>query len=416
MNKKIVLLIASVFILASVFLLLLLPDSLNLNNLPQTGVTVFPTAPAPPTNTPLPTGIPGIKYKVFVSSQKYNGNLGGLAGADAKCQALATAAGLTGTYKAWLSSANVDAISRIFDGEYSLVDGTVVANNRADLLDGSLWSAINKTELNTTSTSNVWTGTKANGLKELGFVCNDWITISSNGKSGLANKFDTTWTDNSIVPCSVTYSLYCFQTVVGPSPTPSPSKTVTPSPSKTVTPTATKTPVPSTTIFATVTPSPTKTPGPSPTKQPPQGSPPIFISPTATPPISGGVVCGPIDEYNQSGAKIGDGLIGFYDFLGFADVYLKQCSDNDLTYLPCGPKNRKYNLNDTTIDIKDFIYFASIYKDSCSTGVNALPETGQNTDIYSGILMGEVFALTIGTLLYFFYKKDQFTRKVKINK
>jgi hypothetical protein len=43
--------------------------------------------------------------RVFVTSTGYPGNLGGLAGADAKCQERATAAGLGGTFKAWLSAA-----------------------------------------------------------------------------------------------------------------------------------------------------------------------------------------------------------------------------------------------------------------------------------------------------------------------
>src|SRR5207248_2675590 len=44
-----------------------------------------------------------VNKRVFVTSVMYDGNLGGLAGADAKCQARATAASLSGTYKAWLS-------------------------------------------------------------------------------------------------------------------------------------------------------------------------------------------------------------------------------------------------------------------------------------------------------------------------
>ena len=45
---------------------------------------------------------PATPKTVFVSSQTYDGNLGGLAGADAKCQGLADAAGLKGTFKALL--------------------------------------------------------------------------------------------------------------------------------------------------------------------------------------------------------------------------------------------------------------------------------------------------------------------------
>ena len=41
---------------------------------------------------------------VFVTSATYDGNFGTLANADANCQGLADAAGLGGTYKAWLSA------------------------------------------------------------------------------------------------------------------------------------------------------------------------------------------------------------------------------------------------------------------------------------------------------------------------
>src|SRR5207248_10614341 len=66
--------------------------------------------------------------RVFVTSATYNRNLGVLAGADAKCQALASAAALTGTYKAWLSTSTINARDRVTQAgvPYTLVDGTVV--------------------------------------------------------------------------------------------------------------------------------------------------------------------------------------------------------------------------------------------------------------------------------------------------
>jgi hypothetical protein len=44
---------------------------------------------------------------VFVTAGMYTGNLGGIAGGNAKCQTEAANAGLPGTYKAWLSTSNV---------------------------------------------------------------------------------------------------------------------------------------------------------------------------------------------------------------------------------------------------------------------------------------------------------------------
>src|SRR5262249_42934796 len=45
----------------------------------------------------------GVPKRVFVTSTTHDGNLGGLDGADAICASLAANAGLSGTYKAWLS-------------------------------------------------------------------------------------------------------------------------------------------------------------------------------------------------------------------------------------------------------------------------------------------------------------------------
>ena len=49
----------------------------------------------------------------FVTSGTFTGNLGGLAGVDAKCNAAALSAGLTGMFVAWLSTPQTNAIDRI---------------------------------------------------------------------------------------------------------------------------------------------------------------------------------------------------------------------------------------------------------------------------------------------------------------
>jgi hypothetical protein len=107
---------------------------------------------------------------VFVTSQAFNGNLGGLAGADAKCQTLARAAGLPGTYKAWLGNATVSAASRLTHATvpYTLVNGTVIANDFADLGTGKpnkpdvhhffLRHALDLTELGTPPVGGTATG------------------------------------------------------------------------------------------------------------------------------------------------------------------------------------------------------------------------------------------------------------------
>jgi hypothetical protein len=61
---------------------------------------------------------------VFVTSQVYDTNLDGLQGADLKCQTLATAAGLKGRYKAWLSDSTASPSTRFVKskGPYKLME------------------------------------------------------------------------------------------------------------------------------------------------------------------------------------------------------------------------------------------------------------------------------------------------------
>jgi hypothetical protein len=82
------------------------------------------------------------KKRVFVSSQNGNGNMGGLAGADATCQSEADAAQLTGTFKAWLSDSTASPATRFTHnpgwyvnyGDYpGYQNGAKIADNWADL-------------------------------------------------------------------------------------------------------------------------------------------------------------------------------------------------------------------------------------------------------------------------------------------
>jgi len=59
------------------------------------------------------SSMPSAVRKIFVSSASYSGNLGGIAGANTNCQNLATAAGLTGRFKAYISTQVTDAACNI---------------------------------------------------------------------------------------------------------------------------------------------------------------------------------------------------------------------------------------------------------------------------------------------------------------
>jgi hypothetical protein len=168
---------------------------------------------------------------VFVSSALYDGNLGGLSGADAKCQALATNAGLAGTYKAWLSDSASPAVNRFTHSTvpYVLVDHTTVANDYFTLTGGGpLLHAIDLTETGQAapvgtcqcssqgSIPTVWTYTNADGTQFGSGNCSDWT--SSSGARPLVGEANTAlspwWTNycgSYYHTCSDTAALYCFQ-------------------------------------------------------------------------------------------------------------------------------------------------------------------------------------------------------------
>jgi hypothetical protein len=160
---------------------------------------------------------------LFLSSVLYTGNLkgtaaSGLAGADAKCQGLADAAGLPGTYKAWLSDSTSSPASRFVrsTGPYRLVNGTTIAGEWGGLTDGVLRAPINVTETGggIGGSEHVWTGTKIDGNPD-DEHCGNWSSAATGeGVVGSATKLDAGWTkrtNDSDDGCDARHHLYCFQ-------------------------------------------------------------------------------------------------------------------------------------------------------------------------------------------------------------
>jgi PKD repeat protein len=156
-------------------------------------------------------------FQVFVTSEGYQGDLGGLAGADQECQLLAEAAGLPGTWTAWLSDDNTDARDRIRDGQYEQLFQDIVADNLADLTDGSLNAPINYDENRDIQNEFVWTGTQSDGTRTE-FNCNGWTTAADTvqGTGGVSDQTDEQWTDEGPQSCSEYRSLYCFSLTDAP--------------------------------------------------------------------------------------------------------------------------------------------------------------------------------------------------------
>lgn len=164
----------------------------------------------------------GAKF-VFVTSTTHNGNLGGLAGADAICQSRAISAGLPGSYKAWLSSSTESAASRLNQSNvpYKLVNGTQIAPNWTGLTDGVLDAPISINENGMAVIPEfVWTNTNTNGNITLNYTsgtCNDWNSSSSSlfdYNYGFSNQSNSMWTLNTCcapVQCNYLSRLYCIQ-------------------------------------------------------------------------------------------------------------------------------------------------------------------------------------------------------------
>jgi len=153
--------------------------------------------------------------RVFVSSLQTTGAIGGLGAADAFCQSRAQAAKLGGGWRAWLSNDGFAAAERIPDARYVLVDGTVVAHGKADLLDGSLAAAIDRDELGAPYHGPVWTGTNANGSRAPA-NCDGWGLTLGSGTAGTTDEPPSAamaWTSVLGGPrgCGESASLYCFE-------------------------------------------------------------------------------------------------------------------------------------------------------------------------------------------------------------
>jgi cysteine-rich repeat protein len=164
---------------------------------------------------------------IFVTNQVYTGDLGGLAGADAKCQAAAAAAGLPGTYMAWLSDDTGSPSTRMFrsTGPYVLPDGTRVVDDWSGFttLGVVLKHPIAMTETQAeppildphcfpTPCAYVWTNTHLGEQLSSAYSCADWtsaVAASAMGNWLEVNEFWTSATNDA--PCGFELPLYCFE-------------------------------------------------------------------------------------------------------------------------------------------------------------------------------------------------------------
>jgi len=170
---------------------------------------------------------PPPRKRVFVTKTQYNGDLktagagtDGLDGADKLCAAAATEQNLGGTWRAWLSTATVDAASRIADvAPWYLVDRTTLVFETKAQLAMTPAHAIDKNETGSVSLSGaavqrVWTGTVVGGTKAPSH-CTDW-TVSATGTGGVGAYTESSgsWTryvNDTSIGCTDKNPIYCFE-------------------------------------------------------------------------------------------------------------------------------------------------------------------------------------------------------------
>jgi len=167
--------------------------------------------------------------RAFVSSTRYTGSLGGRAGADVRCKALADAAGLGAgaAWAAWLSTGGANAIDRLpLDATWCLVDRSAIVGTRADLARGALAHAVDRfetgviaSEPGATAPPAVWTGTLGTGLAAANH-CDGWTrdglaTLGARGDYTALTAEWTNWPPQGALPavsCNNLNRIYCFET------------------------------------------------------------------------------------------------------------------------------------------------------------------------------------------------------------
>jgi len=159
---------------------------------------------------------------VFVTRASFNGNLGGLEGADDKCQAEADDPASivpSGRYLAWLSDGFDSPDIRFTKSAhpYILPDGTKIAEDFTDLTDGSIQHPIN---IDPTGKSLAldyfWTGTYAHGKSaDYTQTCDGWTAdplTDFHGMAGQTNVVSSIWSSRwTHEICGIAFNLVCFQ-------------------------------------------------------------------------------------------------------------------------------------------------------------------------------------------------------------
>jgi hypothetical protein len=171
----------------------------------------------------------GAVKRVFFTSTAYDGNLGGISGADAKCASAASGANLGGTWKAFIQNVpvlgtdsnkfyNGDAVSRMDEvGPWYSVDmKKLVFYNKAHISSGNALIPIlvagDEGGVSVAASTFTWNGASHHYyFANLGLSnCSNW-TSNSAGVYGAGGEVRYTWFGGAPVSCALRGHLVCFE-------------------------------------------------------------------------------------------------------------------------------------------------------------------------------------------------------------
>lgn len=155
----------------------------------------------------------------FVTDGTWRANLGGQAGADAKCTSAKNSAGLSGTFYAWIATASSNApIARFTHSTtpYYMPDGVKLADSWTDLTDGTLDNRFDADQYGNIQGGYAWTGVNSDGSADPD-DCQNWTNQTSSSYDGTYGQITTSvspsWSNISDYQCNGTAlrHLYCFE-------------------------------------------------------------------------------------------------------------------------------------------------------------------------------------------------------------
>jgi len=154
------------------------------------------------------------EWVIFVTSMKYDGDLGGIAAADNLCASVVNLK-FHGKYVAWLSGPDVDnpAGKRLPPGK-KFIDtrGNTIVDQSEQLTKNGPVVAITFDENRAEVSGWAWTGTHNDGSAATDFHCNGWKTSKKDAHAYAGHIDDkTAWSLDLTNSCDQKRHLYCFR-------------------------------------------------------------------------------------------------------------------------------------------------------------------------------------------------------------